>query len=91
VLAKRVYNLREGWTRAEDRLPDRFLSEPLTLESGREAALTPARLHAMIDAYYAGRGLDPEGRPEPGVSAELDLDLFRATPEVEPANGSASP
>jgi hypothetical protein len=30
----------------------------------------------MIDAYYAGRGLDPEGRPEPAVRAELGLDLF---------------
>jgi aldehyde:ferredoxin oxidoreductase len=76
VLAKRLYNLREGWTRAEDRLPDRFLSESLTLDSGREAALTPERLRGMIDAYYAGRGLDPEGRPEPAVTAELRLDLF---------------
>jgi aldehyde:ferredoxin oxidoreductase len=76
VLAKRLYNLREGWTRAEDRLPERFLSEPLTLDSGREAALTPDRLHGMIDAYYEGRGLDPDGRPGAGVSAELGLDLF---------------
>jgi aldehyde:ferredoxin oxidoreductase len=76
VLAKRLFNLREGWTRAEDRLPERFLSEPLTLDSGREAALTPAGLTGMIDAYYAGRGLDPEGRPEAATSAELGLDLF---------------
>jgi aldehyde:ferredoxin oxidoreductase len=76
VLAKRLYNLREGWTRAEDRLPKRFLSEPLTLDSGREATLTPDRLRAMIDAYYSGRGLDDDGRPEAAVSAELDLDLF---------------
>jgi aldehyde:ferredoxin oxidoreductase len=79
VLAKRLYNLREGWTRAEDRLPQRFLSEPLTLDSGREATLTPDRLHGMIDAYYAGRGLDAEGRPEPAVSDELGLDLFVPT------------
>jgi aldehyde:ferredoxin oxidoreductase len=76
VLAKRLYNLREGWTRAEDRLPERFLSEPLTLDSGREATLTEERLHGMIDAYYAGRGLERDGRPEPAVSAELGLDLF---------------
>ncbi|MGH2745869.1 MAG: aldehyde ferredoxin oxidoreductase C-terminal domain-containing protein, partial [Thermoleophilaceae bacterium] len=76
VLAKRLYNLREGWTRAEDRLPERFLSEPLTLDSGREATLTPDRLGGMIDAYYAGRGLDPDGRPEAATSAELGLDLF---------------
>jgi aldehyde:ferredoxin oxidoreductase len=34
----------------------------------------------MIDAYYAGRGLDPDGRPEPGTSAELGLERFVADP-----------
>jgi aldehyde:ferredoxin oxidoreductase len=63
VLAKRAFNLREGWTRAEDTLPARFLSEPLELGSGRTASLTAERLDAMIDAYYAGRGLDADGRP----------------------------
>ena len=76
VLSKRLYNLREGWTRAEDRLPERFVNEPLRLDSGREAVLTPARLDSMIDAYYAGRGLDPEGRPRLATAAELGLDLF---------------
>jgi len=76
VVAKRLYNLREGWTRAEDRLPERFLTEPLELDSGREAALTADRLDAMIDAYYEGRGLDADGVPEPRTSAELDLNLF---------------
>ena len=50
--------------------------EAVELDSGREATLTPDRLRGMIDAYYAGRGLDPDGRPEPAVSAELGLDLF---------------
>jgi aldehyde:ferredoxin oxidoreductase len=76
VVAKRIYNLREGWTRSDDGLPGRFLSEALALPSGREAALTPARLEAMIDAYYAARGLDPEGVPAPETSAELGLGLF---------------
>jgi aldehyde:ferredoxin oxidoreductase len=76
VLAKRIYNLREGWTRAEDWLPRRFLGEPLELSSGREAALTPERLKEMIDAYYTRRGLDPEGRPLPATEADLNLDLF---------------
>jgi aldehyde:ferredoxin oxidoreductase len=76
VLAKRLYNLREGWTRAEDWLPERFLGETLELDSGRQAALTPERLKQMIDAYYTRRGLDPEGRPLPATEAELGLDLF---------------
>jgi aldehyde:ferredoxin oxidoreductase len=65
VLAKRVYNIREGWQPSDDWLPDRLLNEPLTLPSGRVATLTAERLRAMIDAYYQRRGLDPQGRPLP--------------------------
>ena len=73
VLAKRVYNAREGWRPEDDWLPGRLLSEPLTLPSGRVAALTPGRLRAMIDAYYKFRGLDREGRPDPEAVAGLGL------------------
>jgi aldehyde:ferredoxin oxidoreductase len=76
VVGKRLFNLREGWTRAEDRLPERFLTEPLELDSGREATLTEHRLNAMIDAYYDSRGLDRDGVPESRTSAELGLNLF---------------
>ncbi|HEV2536251.1 MAG TPA: aldehyde ferredoxin oxidoreductase C-terminal domain-containing protein [Streptosporangiaceae bacterium] len=64
VMAKRVYNIREGWQPADDWLPDRLLNEPLSLPSGRVAALTADRLRAMIGSYYEMRGLDPEGRPD---------------------------
>jgi aldehyde:ferredoxin oxidoreductase len=73
VLAKRVYNLREGWRPADDWLPERLLSEPIRLASGREAGLTPARLRAMIDGYYAARELDEQGRPGPARLADLRL------------------
>ncbi|HEX6584781.1 MAG TPA: aldehyde ferredoxin oxidoreductase C-terminal domain-containing protein, partial [Thermoleophilaceae bacterium] len=76
VVAKRTFNLREGWTSSDDRLPERFLSEPLELDSGRQATLTPERLDSMIAAYYARRGLDPEGVPAPATQAALGLDLF---------------
>jgi aldehyde:ferredoxin oxidoreductase len=76
VVGKRLFNLREGWTRAEDRLPERFLSETLELDSGRVAGLTPERLNRMIDAYYAGRGLDPDGVPAAETGTRLGLDVF---------------
>ena len=63
VLLKRSYNLREGWTAADDWLPERLLTESLEVGSGRVARLTPERLRGMIDAYYAARGLDGAGRP----------------------------
>jgi aldehyde:ferredoxin oxidoreductase len=80
VVAKRLFNLREGWTRAEDRLPERFLTEPLELDSGREATLTEDRLNRMIDAYYEQRGLDQNGVPERETSTALGLDLFVQAP-----------
>jgi aldehyde:ferredoxin oxidoreductase len=73
VLAKRVYNMREGWQRSDDWLPDRLLNEPLTLPSGRVATLTASRLRSMIDAYYEKRGLDNDGRPDPQLADELGL------------------
>ena len=74
VLAKRVFNIREGWQPSDDWLPERLLSEPLTLGSGRVAALTPERLRGMIDGYYAARGLDRHGRPDPADLADLRLE-----------------
>src|SRR5207244_4152904 len=78
VTAKKLYNQREGWTRAEDTLPRRFLGEGLDLGSGRSAALTRQGLDAMIQAYYAGRGFDALGRVPAGLLADLDLEHFSA-------------
>jgi aldehyde:ferredoxin oxidoreductase len=76
VLAKRLFNLREGWTRDEDWLPDRFLAEALELESGRSATLTPERLRSMIDAYYERRGLDGQGLPDTDQLEALGLHVL---------------
>src|SRR5215813_5786177 len=73
ALAKRVFNIREGWQPGDDWLPERLLSQPLETGSGRVAALTPERLRAMISGYYAARGLDPEGRPAQADIADLRL------------------
>ena len=73
VMAKRVFNIREGWRPQDDWLPERLLSEPLRIGSGRVAALTPERLRGMIAGYYAARGLDPEGRPDQASLTDLQL------------------
>jgi len=73
VLAKRVFNIRAGWRPADDWLPERLLSEPVQLGSGRVATLTPQRLRGMITAYYAARGLDEQGGPDPAGLADLQL------------------
>jgi aldehyde:ferredoxin oxidoreductase len=73
VMAKRAYNVREGWQPEDDWLPDRLLDEPLTLPSGRVATLTAERLRSMIDAYYAMRGLNRDGHPDPAALTGLLL------------------
>jgi aldehyde:ferredoxin oxidoreductase len=76
VMAKRLFNARHGWTKDEDWLPDRFLSESLELHSGRTATLTADRLRLMINSYYRARGLLASGLPTPEALAELDLAGF---------------
>jgi aldehyde:ferredoxin oxidoreductase len=74
VLAKRAFNAREGWRRADDTLPERFLEEPLEMSSGRQARLTRDRLNAMIQEYYEARGLDPSGLLAEEQLADLRLE-----------------
>ena len=77
VLAKRAFNAREGWTRADDGLPERFLSEPLKVGSGRSAALTHEQLDGMIEAYYEARGLHTSGLLKSAQIRDLRLGVER--------------
>jgi aldehyde:ferredoxin oxidoreductase len=62
VTAKKLFNLREGWTSAEDTLPKRFLSEGLPTGASQDATLPRERLQEMVQAYYLARDWDTEGR-----------------------------
>jgi len=73
VTAKKLFNLREGWTAAEDTLPRRFLSQGLESGQGASTVLSPECLQAMIAAYYAARGWDPEGHVPARLVTELRL------------------
>ncbi|MBI5017931.1 MAG: aldehyde ferredoxin oxidoreductase family protein [Deltaproteobacteria bacterium] len=55
----RRFNLREGLTKDDDWLPDRFFDEPLP-EKGN--VLTRDELARLRADYYAARGWDAEGR-----------------------------
>ena len=74
VTLKRLYNEREGWTRAEDTLPERFLEDALPGSSPSGGArLTRAGLDRMIEAYYRARGYDADGRVPSERAAALGL------------------
>ena len=71
VNARKCLNQREGWTRLEDTLPARFLSDETDLSA---PSLSRTRLDDMIDAYYSLRGWDAEGRVPMCLRQELGLD-----------------
>jgi aldehyde:ferredoxin oxidoreductase len=74
VTAKKLYNVREGWTRAEDTLPARFLNEELPAGAEVNASLPRARLNAMIAAYYQERGWTGSGEVPSALIRALDLE-----------------
>jgi aldehyde:ferredoxin oxidoreductase len=68
VTLKRLYNQREGATRADDTLPPRLLTETVSGGPGEGAGITPAELDRMLDDYYAARGFTPEGIVPPALA-----------------------
>jgi aldehyde:ferredoxin oxidoreductase len=67
---QKLYNIRRGFGRKDDTLPDRLLHEPL-----KEGAPTGQvwKRDAMLDEYYSLRGWDREGTPSAGKLKELGL------------------
>ena len=73
VNLERLFNVREGVRRGDDRLPWRVMREPIP--SGPSAGMycPPAELDAMLDEYYRLRGWDTHGVPTPGRLSALGL------------------
>ncbi|WP_236035371.1 aldehyde ferredoxin oxidoreductase C-terminal domain-containing protein [Haloarcula rubra] len=69
----RLFNVREGVSRADDELPA-VLRDPLESGPNAGAAVEPARFEAMLDAYYRRRGWGADGRPARATVARLGLD-----------------
>jgi aldehyde:ferredoxin oxidoreductase len=59
ITAKKEFNIRAGWTPAEDTLPDRIMQR--VLPDDPRAHLPPERLSGLIEAYNLARGWTPEG------------------------------
>jgi aldehyde:ferredoxin oxidoreductase len=66
----RLFNLREGLTKEEDTLPNRFLTESLKEGPSRGRVVD---LEAMLKEYYFVRGWDEEGVPKPETLKKLGL------------------
>lgn len=74
----RIYNLREGLSMADDRLPDRFFDEPIDAGRFAGARLDRAHFRAAIDQYYAAMGWDEAGVPTAATRYDHHLEWTSA-------------
>jgi aldehyde:ferredoxin oxidoreductase len=71
----RAFNVREGFTRADDRLPERLMTEPLEAGASKGQVISKDDLNQMLDEYYTDRGWDLNtGAPTKEKLVELGLE-----------------
>ncbi len=66
----RLFNLREGFSRRDDTLPERCLAEPMPDGPARGQVV---ELEPMLNEYYELRGWGSDGRPSQATLERLDL------------------
>lgn len=71
---KKLFNIREGWTRADDTLPPRVLQEPLSSAVVEGITLSQADLDKMISSYYEARQWTVDGLVPKQEVKDLQLD-----------------
>jgi len=71
ITLARLFNIREGFGRKDDTLPERSLMEPLT--EGPSAGQV-VHLEQMLNDYYELRGWDSNGDPTKETVRDLELD-----------------
>jgi len=73
---ERLFNLREGFTRRDDRLPERYFKEPtpigLPIAKGRK--IDRERFEKMLDEYYELHRWNRDGVPTKETLERLRLD-----------------
>lgn len=67
---ERMFNVREGVDGREDRLPERFATEP-----GSDDEKHTVDVSKMLPEYYAIRGWDENGIPKPEHLKKLGIDV----------------
>ena len=74
----KLFNLKEGFGRKDDMLPERFFKEPLTIGIAKGHALKPEEFDYMLSDYYQLRGWDPAtGIPQHETLERLGITEFK--------------
>lgn len=74
IVMMQEFNRREGLTRDDDMLADRFYDVPISEGKYAGAVLNRKAYSDAIDLYYAISGFDTEGRPTDAKLIELELE-----------------
>ncbi len=72
---ERCFNMREGFTRADDTVPPRAYKEALSIGAAKGAILKVDEIEKLLDNYYADRGWDKKGVPTEATLEKLGLDF----------------
>jgi aldehyde:ferredoxin oxidoreductase len=73
---ERLFNIRQGASRKDDYLPERFYTEPTPLGAkiNRGAVIDREKYDMMLDEYYDFHGWDKEGRPKSETLKQIGLE-----------------
>ncbi len=71
---KKAFNIREGWTRADDHLPYRWHHEPMKEGASAGYVVTEEELEYLKDLYYAAKGWTKEGLIPKAKLIELGME-----------------
>lgn len=72
----RAYNIRAGFTKDDDMLPEKFF-EPLQNGIQKGTSIDKSEFERAISTYYSMMGWDSEGIPTEGKLLELNLDWIK--------------
>ncbi len=71
---KKAFNIREGWSRADDHLPYRWHHDPMTKGPSAGHVVTEEELEYLKDLYYEAKGWTKEGLIPKEKLIELGMD-----------------
>jgi aldehyde:ferredoxin oxidoreductase len=71
---KKAFNIREGWTRADDHLPWRWHHEPMKEGASAGYVVTVEELEYLKDIYYEAKGWTKDGLIPKGKLIALGMD-----------------
>jgi aldehyde:ferredoxin oxidoreductase len=73
---ERMFNIREGFSRKDDTLPERYFKEPtpIGLPMARGKKIDKEKFERMLDEYYEIHGWDKHGDPTQETLKRFNLD-----------------